>query len=329
MPSLKELRIQKGLSIVAVANETGLHDTTISKVERGILPLSARVFELLSEFYGTTDIDEFDPSVSLKKALPPKVKKLEDNHTFVADDFNILRVARKKLGFTLKEVGEAVGLDPSTVSHYERGTKTVIVETYNRLATFYNLEPKLELLEKEAKEKTKIEVVRKKIRKKIPIKEYADQELINKIIELRKQCGYTQTQAARILGIGSSSVSEYETGVRRLPLDRVGMFFALYTGQMFIPEKPKDEEIIKYEHKITHLRDVVYKQQLEINGLKKRLRQSLQMEEHIISVIIKLKDNFIKAVTKITDIEKQFKLDELWEFLMNPKIELEDEDEDK
>ena len=52
------------------------------------------------------------------------------------------------------------------------------------------------------------------------------------------------------------------------------------------------------------------------------------MEEHIIAVVIKLKDNYIKAVTKISDIEKEFELNELWEFSMNPKIEMEDEDED-
>lgn len=329
MPTLKEIRISKGLSMGDVEKATGLHNTTISKVERGIINFTPRLYQILSEYYGTTDIDdEVKGSMVIKsKEVPSLVEHLDVAHEFVADDYQALRMARKKLGLTLKQVGQAVGLDPSTVSHYERGTKTVIVETYNKLASFYNLEPKLELAPKIIQEKRKSDLIRKKIKKQIPVREFADRELVEKIISLRKQCGYTQTQAAKILGIGSSSVSEYESGARRLPLDRVGIFFALYTGQMFIPDKPKEEVIDKYERKITKLRNIIYKLQLEVSGMKKRLRQSLQMEEHIISVIIKLKDNYIKAVTKITDIEKQFKLDELWEFAMNPKIELEDEDD--
>ena len=106
------------------------------------------------------------------------------------------------------------------------------------------------------------------------------------------------------------------------------MFFALYTGQMFIPEKPKDKEIEVYKEKITSLRNTIYKLQIEVVGLKKRLRQSLQMEEHIISVIVKLKDNYVRALSKISDIEKQYKLNDLWEFSMNPQIEEDDVYED-
>ena len=329
MPTLKEIRIAKGLSMGDVEKATGLHNTTISKVERGIINFTPRLYQILSEYYGTTDIDDEvrGSMVVKKKETPPLVENLDVAHEFVADDFQALRIARKKLGLTLKQVGQAVGLDGSTVSHYERGTKVVIVETYNRLANFYNLEPKLELAPKIIQEKRKDELIRKKIKKQIPVREFADRELVEKIISLRKQSGYTQTQAAKILGIGSSSVSEYESGARRLPLERVGMFFALYTSQMFIPDKPKEEVIEKYEKKIRNLRNIIYKLQLEVAGLKKRLRQSLQMEEHIISVIIKLKDNYIKAVTKITDIEKDYKLNELWEFSMNPIIDLGDEDD--
>lgn len=329
MPTLKEIRIAKGLSMGDVEKATGLHNTTISKVERGIINFTPRLYQILSEFYGTTDIDDEvkGSMVVKKKETPSLVENLDVAHEFIVDDFQALRNARKKLGLTLKQVGTAVGLDPSTVSHYERGSKAVIVETYNRLANFYNLEPKLELAPRIIQDKIKSDLIRKKIKKQIPVREFADRELVEKIISLRQQCGYTQTQAAKILGIGSSSVSEYESGARRLPLDRVGMFIALYTGQMFIPDKPKDEVIEKYERKITNLRNIIYKLQLEVAGLKKRLRQSLQMEEHIISVIIKLKDNYIKAVTKITDIEKDYKLNELWEFSMNPIIDLGDEDD--
>ena len=329
MPTLKEIRIAKGLSMGDVEKATGLHNTTISKVERGIINFTPRLYQILSEFYGTTYIDDEvrGSMVVKKKETPSLVENLDVAHEFVVDDFQALRNARKKLGLTLKQVGIAVGLDPSTVSHYERGSKAVIVETYNRLANFYNLEPKLELAPRIIQDKIKSDLIRKKIKKQIPVREFADRELVEKIISLRQLCGYTQTQAAKILGIGSSSVSEYESGARRLPLDRVGMFIALYTGQMFIPDKPKEEVIEKYERKITNLRNIIYKLQLEVAGLKKRLRQSLQMEEHIISVIIKLKDNYIKAVTKITDIEKDYKLNELWEFSMNPIIDLWDEDD--
>ena len=51
MPTLKEIREAKGLSLVEVGRATGLHDTTVSKVERGLIRLTPRVYYLLTKFY--------------------------------------------------------------------------------------------------------------------------------------------------------------------------------------------------------------------------------------------------------------------------------------
>lgn len=328
MPTLKEIREAKGLSLVEVGRATGLHDTTVSKVERGLIRLTPRVYYLLTKFYGTTDIDM---EVHTKEdgtnvAMEPYVHTVKIDHEFTEEDFRILRETRKKLGLRLVDVGRALDLHHSTISNYERG-KDACVETYNRIVAFYNLDHKIIQKEHFDAEAKKQKQVLKRLKRPTP-KAYAEEEIVDKLVSLRTQTGYTLQEVSRLLGIGASSLYEYEKKLRKMPIEKASMLFALYTGDLLVPNSVKAVEDEQHKKSISQLRKTIYQLQCEVSGLKRRLRKALQMEEHIIAVVIKLKDNYIKAVTKISDIEKEFELNELWEFSMNPKIEMEDEDED-
>lgn len=51
---IKELRISKGLSQNALAEELGVHFKTISKAERGIVGLSVDNLLIVADYFGTT-----------------------------------------------------------------------------------------------------------------------------------------------------------------------------------------------------------------------------------------------------------------------------------
>jgi len=328
MPTLKEIRQMKGLSINEVADATGLHNTTISKVERGIINFTPRLYETLSTYYETTDID--DPvyehhKESTEEVVKPPKKEL--GHVFTEEDCRAIREAREELGLTLKEVAPALGIDASTLCAYEKGRKSMIPETWNRIVEFYDLgHLKVPIFERKAK------AVKREKEKQLALKKlkkdglFANDELRQKLVDLRIQSGYSQTQVAELLGLGKSSVSEYETGARKLPIERVPMFIALYTGQLELPEESTEIARLEELHKtqMQKYKDKIAQQHLEIVGLRKRLKKALDLENEIIKVMAKLKDNYVSALEKITQLEERYDLNEMFEFYTNPRPEEEE-----
>ena len=58
----------------------------------------------------------------------PRAKKMFDNQLYTVYRFgmppketNLMKLARKTLGYTQKQMGEAIGIDPNTVARLERG----------------------------------------------------------------------------------------------------------------------------------------------------------------------------------------------------------------
>ncbi|KAB7730477.1 helix-turn-helix domain-containing protein [Rudanella paleaurantiibacter] len=47
----------------------------------------------------------------------------------------IIREARKKQGFTQKELGERLGLQQTTINRYEKGGQNFTIDTLQRIAT--------------------------------------------------------------------------------------------------------------------------------------------------------------------------------------------------
>lgn len=52
---------------------------------------------------------------------------------------NRIKEVRKKKGLSLQQVAEAVGLGNNTISRYETGKREPKLETWNKLAVFFNV----------------------------------------------------------------------------------------------------------------------------------------------------------------------------------------------
>jgi transcriptional regulator with XRE-family HTH domain len=117
-----------------------------------------------------------------------------------------LREEREKSRLTIYEVATALGLNHSTVSYHESGTRQPV--------------PATELLyEQLYKKDTPWTAKRKK------------KEEPNRIREQRERSRLTRREVAKILGVRTSAVTEVETGRRRMSDEQMLKFARLFKCQ--------------------------------------------------------------------------------------------------
>lgn len=116
----------------------------------------------------------------------------------------ILRLMRKLKGISQTDAGEALGYHHTAISNYELGKYAIKNDDLDRLLSFYlgvgEFDTSREKETKKASERGDL------------------------LKRLREIAGVSQTEVAHDLGIDNSTISNYETGARNIPDDRLEEF---------------------------------------------------------------------------------------------------------
>lgn len=113
---IKKLRKKAGLNQSQLAQQTGISEQSISKYERGKRNPKIENLEALANFFKV-------PFSYLRgKAAVNRLKEL-----------------RQQAGLSLAEVGKGVGLATNTLSQYETEKREPKLETWQKLADYFNV----------------------------------------------------------------------------------------------------------------------------------------------------------------------------------------------
>lgn len=123
---LKQLRESRGLSLRALSEKTGIDFATISFCERGQRNFSANSIKALSDFFG----------VSTDYLLG--VEPHDDPHITGEPRQPLRRLAafRARYNVTTTYLGHILHLDPSMLTHIEKGRKSFSVESLKRACDY-------------------------------------------------------------------------------------------------------------------------------------------------------------------------------------------------
>lgn len=126
MTKTEELRRQKGLSIRALALTTGLSHSTISRIEKGQRKISTSQAVALSKF--------FKVPIEYLLGVEP-----HDEPTTTGEPRQPLRrlaAFRARYNVTTTYLGRILHLDPSMLTHFEKGRKSFSVESLKRACDY-------------------------------------------------------------------------------------------------------------------------------------------------------------------------------------------------
>ena len=134
MNRLRQVRKSKGLTLVKVAEDTGVSIANLSRYEREDVDPKRETWVKLADYY--------DVPVSYLMGFPDGlVQHINKTQAMATDDIksNRLRKLRKKQGLTLKQVAEDTGIAESTLSQYETKKREPRHETWVKLADYYDV----------------------------------------------------------------------------------------------------------------------------------------------------------------------------------------------
>ena len=128
MNRLRQVRKQKGLTLVKVAEDTGVSIANLSRYESVDVEPRRETWIKLADYY--------DVPVAYLMGLPDMT--IDDVKS------NRLRELRKKLGFTRKQVSEdmkecGIDIPASTLSSYEKGVRKPKIDKLEDLAFYYRV----------------------------------------------------------------------------------------------------------------------------------------------------------------------------------------------
>ena len=159
----------------------------------------------------------------------------------------ILRELRTKQGLTQKEFAEKFGLSDARYNQYETGKRTPDIETLTLFANYYGVS--LDYITGNTLECT-----------------LHDKNLVGKRLKkLRNEYKLTQTQLGEKLGVGKTTISNYETG-NSFPdndmLIRLSEIFNVSTDYLLGISTIRDHSLLtpKDEHDISKTLDVLMEQ---------------------------------------------------------------------
>lgn len=145
MNRIKQLRKSKGLTLQQVADDLTaskqgkkpIAKSTVLRWENEKNSPTAEMWGLLADYFGVSvDFLKGDCPVSHHFAKP-----VWHCHTTVTP-MGAKRV-RKRRGLTLKQVSEATGIPPTTISQYENGKRKPKREALEKLSNYYGVDPKI------------------------------------------------------------------------------------------------------------------------------------------------------------------------------------------
>lgn len=139
MNRLRQVRKQKGLTLMKVAEDTGVPIANLSRYEREDADPKRETWLKLADYYCVP--------VAYLMGLPDGlVQHINKSQAMTIDDVksNRLRELRKKLGFTRKQVSEdmkecGIDIPASTLSSYEKGVRKPKIDKLEDLAFYYRV----------------------------------------------------------------------------------------------------------------------------------------------------------------------------------------------
>lgn len=166
---------------------------------------------------------------------------------------NTLRELRNEHGLTQKEFAEKFGLSDARYNQYETGKRTPDIETLTLFANYYGVS--LDYITGNTHERT------------LTNKDFI--RVGKKIKKLRNEFRYTQTQLGEKLGVGKTTISNYENG-NSFPdneiLIKLSQIFNVSTDYLLGISNIRDRTVLtpKDESDIAKTLDVL-KEQIENN----------------------------------------------------------------
>lgn len=139
MNRLRQVRKQKGLTLVKVAEDTGISIANLSRYESVDVEPRRETWVKLADYYNVP--------VAYLMGLPDGlVQHINKTQAMTIDDVksNRLRELRKKLGFTAKQVSEdmkeyGIDIPVSTLTKYEVGERNPKIDKLKDLAFYYKV----------------------------------------------------------------------------------------------------------------------------------------------------------------------------------------------
>lgn len=138
---LKELREAKGLTLRELADALEMDYSTFGHIERGRREFSVDSLQRACDYFGvSTDYMLMRTNNAEPKEYPemPEWK-------------NRLRELRTAAGLTTEELGAAMEIDPSMITHIEKGDKNFSIESLKRACDYFKVTPNVMLGITEAK----------------------------------------------------------------------------------------------------------------------------------------------------------------------------------
>lgn len=124
MTQLRQLRVERHMTLTEVGNAIGLSPMQLSQIERNKRGMSSRVALQLSKLYGV-ELDGF---------------RLPKDSTGI--DADKLRQLREERGLSLGRAAQSIGIDTAALLRLESGErKTPHYTTLVKIAAFYGLKP--------------------------------------------------------------------------------------------------------------------------------------------------------------------------------------------
>lgn len=123
---IQTLRIQHSLSQSKLAAQIGIKSATVSRWEHGLAKPNQRMLVRLNEFFGASLVFEL------------KSKKKCDFSSHLGKKLTRLRIDAK---VSQKALGQAVGVDDTSISAWETGKHTPSEANLNKLCQYFKVTP--------------------------------------------------------------------------------------------------------------------------------------------------------------------------------------------
>ena len=206
MNRLKELRKEKKLTQKELAEETDIPYRTLQRWENGESQIKPEKAEKLADYFGVSvgyllgyDDNDFEKQI--------RIDTLND----IINQMNRLKELRKEKKLTQKELAEKTDIPYRTLQRWENGESQIKPEKAEKLANFFgvSIAHLLGYDDNDFEKQIRIDTLNDIINQ------------MNRLKELRKEKGLTQTDLAELLEVTKLTIHNWENGVFSIKSDRL------------------------------------------------------------------------------------------------------------